>query len=121
LSKADLFGIFEIDRVDLEQREIALAFFGSTDRPFYRIAGLEREATQLRGRNIDVVRTGQIIGVGRAQEAEPVLQNLDHTLADDLDILRRKLLQDGEHQLLLAHDVRVLDFMRFRESEKIGR
>ena len=117
----DLFRIVEIDRVDLEQREIALAFLRAADRPFDRIAGLQREAPDLRGRDVDIVGTGQIVGVGGAQEAEAVLQHLDHAVADDLDILRGQLLQDREHQLLLAHDAGVLDLERFGESDQLGR
>src|ERR1043166_4578753 len=32
------FGVFEIDRRDLQQRKIAFAVFGAADRPLYRIA-----------------------------------------------------------------------------------
>ena len=114
---ADLLRIVEIDRVDLEQREIALAFLRAADRPFDRVAGLQREAADLRGRDVDVVRTGQIVGVGRAQEAEAVLQHFDDAVADDLDVLRGELLEDREHQLLLAHDAGVLDLELLGEGD----
>ena len=117
----DLFGIVEIDRIDLEQREIALALFRAADRPLDGIAGLQREAPDLRRRDVDIVRSGQIIGVCGAQEAKTVLQHLDHAVADDLDVLRGKLLEDREHQLLLAHDAGVLDLERFGERDQIGR
>ena len=116
----DLLRVLEIDRVDLEQREIALAFLRAPDRALDRVAGLQREAADLRGRDVDIVRTRQIVRVGRAQEAEAVLQHFDHALADDLDILQRQPLEDREHQLLLAHDAGILDLDRFGKLEKIG-
>ena len=117
----DFFRIVEIDRVDLEQREIALALLRAADRPLDRIAGLQREAPDLRGRDVDVVGTRQIVGVGRAQEAETVLQHFDDAVADDLDVLAGELLQDREHQLLLAHDAGVLDLERFGVSDQLRR
>ncbi len=44
----DLFRVIEIDRVDLEKCEIALAFLGAADRAFHGIAGLQRKAADLR-------------------------------------------------------------------------
>ena len=87
---ADLLRVLEIDRVDLEQGEIALALLGAADLALDRVAGAQAEAADLRGRDIDVVRAGQVVGVGRAQEAEAVLQDLDHAVADDLDLARRR-------------------------------
>ncbi len=89
---ADLLRVLEIDRIDLEQREIALALFGAADQTLDRVAGAQAEAADLRGRDIDVVGTGEIIGVGRTQEAETVLQHFDHALADDLDVAAGELL-----------------------------
>ena len=117
----DLLGILEIDRVDLEQGEIALAFLRAADQALDRVAGAQAEAADLRGRDVDVVRAGEVVGVGRAQEAEAVLQHLDDAFADDLDLAARQLLEDGEHQLLLAHDRGVLDLMLFGEGQQFGR
>src|SRR5690606_19391526 len=116
-----LFGIVEIDRIDLEKSEIALAFLGAAYRSLDRITALQGKTPDLRRRNIDVVRSRQVVGVGRAKETEPVLQYLHHAVADDLDILLGKLLQDGEHQLLLAHDAGVLHLERFRVSDQLRR
>ena len=73
------------------------------------------------GRDVDVVRARQVVRIGRAQEAEAVLQNLDDACADDLDLPGRELLQDGEHQLLLAHGARVLDLDLLGEGDEFGR
>ena len=117
---ADLLGILEIDRVDLEQREIALALLRAADRAVDGVAGAQAESPDLRGRDVDVVRTGQVVRIGRAQEAEAVLQHLDDAGADDLDLARGQLLEDREHQLLLAHGAGVLDLELFGEGDEFG-
>jgi hypothetical protein len=71
----DLFRVVEIDRVDLQKREIAFAFFGTPDRALDRVAGLQREAANLRRRDVDVIGTRQVVRVGRPEEAEAVLQD----------------------------------------------
>ncbi len=118
---ADLLRVLEIDRVDLEQCEIAFAFLGSTDRPFHSIACFQRETADLRGRDVDIVRAREVIGVGRAQEAKAILQKLDNAFTDDFHILCGQHLQDREHQFLLAHDAGVFDLNRLGESQKVGR
>ena len=55
----DLLRILEIDGVDLEQGEIALALLGAADRAVDRVAGAQAEPPDLRGRDIDVVGTGR--------------------------------------------------------------
>src|ERR1041384_6771365 len=65
-----LVGILEIDGVDLEQGEIALAFFRASDLAFDRVAGPQAEAPDLRRRDVDIVGAGEIIRVWRAEEAE---------------------------------------------------
>ncbi len=116
-----LFGVFEIERVDFEQSEIALAFFWAADMAVDRIAGAQAETADLRGRDIDVVRAGQIVCFWRAQEAEAVRQHFDHAFTDDIGLARRELLEDAEHQLLLAHGRSVLDLELLGEGDKLRR
>ena len=112
---ARLLRLLEIDGVDLEQREVALAVLGRADMAVDGVAGAQAEAADLRGRDVDVVRAGQVVRFRRAQEAEAVGQHLDHAFADDVDLLLRKLLEDAEHQLLLAHGRGVLDLDALRQ------
>jgi hypothetical protein len=79
----DLLRLVEIDRVDLEQREIALAVLGRADLALDRVAGAQAEAADLARADIDVVGARQVVGLGRAQEAEAVLQDLEHAVAED--------------------------------------
>ena len=116
-----LLGVLEVDLVDLEQREVALALLGAADLALDGVAGAQREAPDLRGRHVDVVGARQVVGVGRAQEAEAVLQHLDHAGADDVGLLGGQLLEDGEHQLLLAHGAGVLDPGLLGEAQQLRR
>ena len=116
-----LLRVVEIDGVDLEQSEIALALFRAPDLAFDRVAGAQSESADLRGRDVDVVGAGEIIRVGRAQEAEAVLQHLDHARAGDVDVTGGQLLQDREHELLLAHGARVLDGDLLGEAQELRR
>ena len=65
-------GRLAVDLVDLDQREVAFAVFRGADFTFDRIAGVQVEAADLRGRNVDVVGTGEIRSLGGAQETETV-------------------------------------------------
>ena len=52
---------FEIDRLDLEKREIPLAILGRADLAFDRIAGAKPETPDLVWRDIDIIRPGKVI------------------------------------------------------------
>src|SRR5262245_24917988 len=116
-----LFGVLEIDGVDLEQRVIALAVFRAPDLAFDGIAGAETEAPDLRRRHVDVVGAGEIVRVGRAEEADAVLENFHDAGAGGLDVARRALLQNREAEILLAHGARVLDLNLFGEAQELRR
>ena len=110
---ARFLGRLEVDGVDFDQREVALAFFRRADLAGDGVAGAQIEAADLRRRDVDVVRAGQIVVLGRAQEAESVGQAFQHAFREDEAALFRLRLQDLEDQLLLAQaggagDVHVL-------------
>ena len=83
---------------------------------FDGVAGAQAEAANLAGRDVDVVGAGEVVGFRRTQKAEAVGQHFDHALADDVDFLGGELLEDGEHQLLLAHGAGVFDLVLFGEG-----
>ncbi len=117
---AGFFRVFEVDGVDLEKGEIAfrpLSGFGSRPRWCRRC---EAEAADLRGRNVDVVGPRQILRLGSAQEAETVLENFDDAFADNVDFVLGKLLENREHQLLLAHGRGVLDAVFFGKNKQFS-
>ncbi len=117
---ADLLGIVEVDRRHPGQREIALAFLGSANLALDRVAGAQAEAADDRRRHIDVVRTGEIIGLGRAEEAEAVVQHLDGARTHDLDPILGLDLQDREHEVLLAHRRRAFDTHLLGHCNEVG-
>src|SRR5690242_14644464 len=89
-------GRIEVDLADLEQREITFAVFRGTDEPRNGVAGPQVEAADLARRYIYIVRSREIGAVGRAQEAEAVLQDLEHAVAVDVLAVARMRLQDAE-------------------------
>src|SRR6266540_406752 len=51
----------------------------------------------------------------------PKRRNFDDAFADNVDFLDRELLENGEHQLLLAHGAGIFDPVLFRERDELGR
>jgi hypothetical protein len=115
-----LFRGLEVDRVDLQQGEIALALLRRPDRSLDGVAGAQAEAADLARRDIDVVGPRQVVRFRRAQEAEAVLQHFQHARAGDFLVPLRELLEDGEHHVLAAQGGGVLDLQLFREGEQVG-
>ena len=115
-----LLRVLEVDRVAFEQREIPFSLLGASDDALDRIAGSEPEPPDLRRGHVNVVWAWKIVGVGRSQEGESVLQNLDHALANNLNLDTGELLEDREHQLLLAHDRRIFDVVLLRKRQELG-
>ena len=106
---ARLIGRLEVDRLDLDEREVALAFLRRPDLARDGVAGLQIELANLRRRHVDVVGARQVVVVGRAQEAEAVGQHFEHAFREDEAALLGLRLQDLEDQLLLAHAGRAGD------------
>ena len=86
---ACFLGILEIQRIDFEQSKIALAFFGASDVTVDRVAGAQSKAADLRRRNVNVVRTGQVICFRRSQKTEAIGQHFNDAFADDVSFARR--------------------------------
>ena len=98
-----LLGRLEVDRLDLDQREVALAVLRRPDDAGDGVAGVQVELADLRGRDVDVVGAGQVVVVGGAQEAEAVGERLEHAFREDVAALLGAHAEDLEDQLLLAH------------------
>jgi hypothetical protein len=78
-----LLRVFEVDGFYPDERKVFLVVFGRTDLAGYGIAGAEVEPLDLGVGDINIVRTGQVIVVGRAQESEPVFQDFQDALGKD--------------------------------------
>ena len=96
-------GIFEVDRFDFDQREIALAVFRRANLAGDGVAGAQIELADLRRRDVDIVRAGQIVVFRRAEESEAVGQAFQHAFGEDEAVLFGLRAEDLEDQLLLAH------------------
>ena len=112
-------GGVEVDLAHLEQREVALAVLGRTDEPGDGVAGAQVEAADLARADVDVVRTCKVGAVGRAQEAEAVLQDLEHAVAVDVLAVARVRLEDREDDVLLARAGEVLQSHRLGQLHQL--
>src|SRR4029077_8881704 len=99
----------------------ALAVLGRADLALDRVAGAQAEPPDLARAHIDVVGAREVVGLGRAQEAEAVLQDLQHAVAVDRDVVLGELLQDREHHVLLAERRGTLDLQLLGEAQQLRR
>ena len=118
---ARLLRIFEIYGIDLHQGKVALALLGAADLAFDGVAGPQGEFSDLAGADVDVIGSCEVVRVGRAQEAEAILQHFDHTFADDLDITGSQVLENAEEELLLAESAGVLHLQFLGNAHKFRR
>ena len=65
-------GIVVVNRLDAQQREVALVLFRRADGAGHNAAVSQAEASDLTRRDIDVVRAGEVMVIGTAEKAEPV-------------------------------------------------
>ena len=117
---ARLFGRLEVDGLDLDQGEVLLAFVRRADVAADGVAGLEVELANLRGRDVDVVGAGQVVVVGRAQEAVAVGQDFEHALGEDVAFFFALRLKDLEDEVLLAKAAGAGNFKGARDAAQFG-
>ena len=65
---ARFFRRFKVDRLNLDKREVLFALVRAADIAADRVAGFEIEFADLAGRNVNVVRAGQVVVVRRAPD-----------------------------------------------------
>jgi hypothetical protein len=104
-----LIGGATLDRLDAQQREVALALLGGADGAADDVAGAQPEAADLRRRHVDVVDARRELGVGVAQEAEAVGQHLEDALGVGLAAAIGVGLEHRQHQVGLAQLAGVVD------------
>src|SRR5207245_67692 len=124
-------GLLEVDLVDLEKGEVALAVLGLADLPLDHVAGAQVEAADLGRRDVDVVGPGHEGEVRAAEEPEPVGQHLQHAFGGDRSVALLRLqdveelraqLRDASHRyyVLDAPTVSDAEYDRlFRELEQL--
>jgi len=109
-------GLLEIDPIDLNHREIALAVARAADLAFDRVARSEPEAAYLVWADINIVWTGKVIRLGRAQEPEAVNKHFQNAVTRDWHVVFGHLLQNRKHQFLLAQGRGVFDLQFFSKG-----
>src|SRR5262249_8437469 len=105
--------------VDFDQREVTLAFLRGADLAGHRVTGAQIETADLRGRDINVVRTRKIVILGSAQEAETIRQAFENAFGEDETALLSLRLEDLEDQLLLAKTGGVENAHVFRDVVEV--
>ena len=89
-----------VDRLDAQQAEVLLALLGRAHLAGDHVARAQAEAANLRLGDVDVVGAGQEALL--AQEAEAVLDDLQHAAAEDVALLLGLGLQQAKDEVLLA-------------------
>ncbi len=69
---------------------------GRTDLSADGVAGFQVELADLRGRDINVVGTGQVVVIGRAQESVAVGQDFEDAFGEDVAFFFALGLEDFE-------------------------
>jgi len=116
---ARLFGVLVVDRFNLEQREVALALLRRPNQTRYGIAGTQIELSNLAGRDVDVVGTGQIVVIGRAQKAVTIRQDLQHAFGENMAFFFTLRLQNFENKVLFAESACARDLKRSRDTAQL--
>ena len=117
---ARLFGRLEVDGLDLDQREILLALVRRAHVAADGVAGLQVELADLRRRDVDVVGAGQVVVIGRAEEAVAVGQNFQHAFGEDVAFFFALRLENLEDQVLLAQAAGAGDLEGARDAAQLG-
>jgi len=99
--RAGHVGVFLVEGLHPEKRVVALVVLGRADLAGDVVAGLEIEAPDLRGRDVDVLAAGRV--PDGAQETEPLGHDLQDPLGEDGALLLDVGLENLEDELLLVH------------------
>src|SRR3984893_5626785 len=97
------FGVLEINGLHLDQCEVAFAVLGWTDLPGNGVSGAQVEFPDLRGRDVDVIRSGKVVVLRRAEKAEAIRKAFQYAFGEDQPALFGLGAQDLKNQFLLAH------------------
>src|SRR4030095_2491608 len=103
------FRRLEVDRLDLEQREVALRVLRRPYLARYGVARAEGESSDLGRSDVNVVGPGQVVVVGSSQKAEAIRKDFQNTRSEDEAVFLRLRLEDLEDQLLLGQGAPCLD------------
>src|SRR5574344_177088 len=98
----------EVHGLDPEKRKEALAFFRRTCLSVNGIACFKIEEPDLTGRNVDVVRSGEIAVLRRAEESVAVRKDFKSAGSENDSAVFRVRLQYDEYEFLLFHRSKIV-------------
>ncbi len=101
--------IFEVDLGDLEEGKVAFPLLRRTNLSGDGVTGAQVKTTNLRRRDINIVRAGEVIRIGSTKKAEAVREDFKNPFAENCTILFGGSIEDTEDQILLAHPRGTLD------------
>jgi hypothetical protein len=110
-----------LDRVDTRQGEIPLLLARLADRPVNGVALAQVEPPHLRRRNVQILRAGDVVEPGRAQEAVALRRQVEHAAAVGRAVLQRIAADDLADQLVLAQRLRVVDLVLLGDDLQLPR
>ena len=110
----------EVDRLDLEEREVPLRVLRRADLAGDGVAGAQVEASYLGGGNVNIVGPRQVVVVGGAEEPEAIRQDLENALGEDETVLLGLGLEDFKNELLLPEPTQVLDVQITGDLIEVG-
>src|SRR5205823_4282270 len=102
------------------QRKVFLALMRRPHIAADRIARLEVELAYLRWRDINVIRAGEVVVIGRPQKSVTIGQNLQHAFSEDVPFLLTLRLQNLEDQVLLSQTTGAGNVKATRKLTKLG-
>ncbi len=114
------FRVFKIDGFNFNQREIAFAIFRRAHLAGDRVAGAEVELADLRRRDVNIVRAGEIVVFRSAQKSESIGETLEDAFGEDQTVLFGLRPEDLEDQLLLAHAARAGNVQFLGDLGEVG-
>ena len=116
----DGFRSLTVDGVNLYKRKVAFVVFGRTHFAFNGVARVQIKAADLGGRNVDVVRGGEIARIGTSQKTEAVGKDFKGTVAENLFAGFGAFFENRKHEFLFAHALGIVDLKLHRHVKQLA-
>jgi len=84
------------------------------------VAGLEVELANLGRGDVDIVRAGQVVVIGRAQEAVAIGQDFEDAFGEDMALFFALRLENLEDEVLFAETAGACDIEAAGKFAKFG-
>ncbi len=106
---ASFCGMFKVNGFHFDEREIAFSIFGRPDLSRNCVPCPEIELSNLWRRNVNVIRSRQIVVIGGPEEAKTFRKYFENSFSEDQAFLFRLRFQNFKNQFLFAHAARAYD------------